>query len=177
MKSKGITSPFTSPLTVSCVSSAALVAFGWHGPDVEAPGSLEDPQRCRGDGGRRADDDDDDDHAGDRGMHKTATGHFRRTDRFPRGRRAGGQPVGEDTVRLPVSACLRRGQELCQRVFQFGLGVPGTFYTAGSRRGAESGVSKRRSCEASRLLESARNQNQIGSMAGTSRGLPRSLSA
>jgi len=23
----------------------ALVASGWHGPDIEAPGSLEDPER------------------------------------------------------------------------------------------------------------------------------------
>lgn len=118
------------PVTVS----VALVASSRHGPDVETPAGPEDPERCvRGaDGGGDA---------GARGMHKTATGHFRSADRFPRGRRAGCQPAGEDVVRLSMSWWLRRGQELRDRVLHFGLGVPGTFHTAGARCSAEPGVS------------------------------------
>lgn len=158
------------------LSFAAVVAIGRHGPDVEAPGGTEDPERrCRRDGGGRRADDDDDVHAGARGMHKTATGDFRRSDRFSRGRRAGGQPAGEDTVRLSVFAWLRRGQKLRHRVLQFGLGVPGAFYSAGARRGAGPRVPQGRSREASRLTESARDPNQIGPVAGTSGGLSRSL--
>lgn len=161
----------TLPVAVSAnrrISSAALVAFSWHGSDIEAPGGLEDPERR----GRIAVVGDD---SGARGMHKTATGHFRRADRFPWGRRAGGQPVGEDTVWLSVSACLRRGQELRHRVLHFGLGVSGTFHAAGPRRGTGSGVSQRGPRETSRFPESARDQNQIGPVAGTSGGLSRSL--
>lgn len=113
---------------------AALVASSRHGPDIETPAGPEDPERrVRGAGGS--------DDTGIRGMHKTATGHFRRADRFPRGRRAGGQPAGEDTVRLSVSSWLHRGQELRYRVLHFSLGVPGTFHAVGARCSAEPGVS------------------------------------
>lgn len=145
----------TLPVAASAnhrISSAAVVAFSRHGPDIEAPRGLENPKR----GGRIADVGDD---AGAWGMHKTATGHFRRADRFPRGRRAGGRPVGEDTVRLSVSAWLHRGQELCHRMFYFSLGVPGTFHAARARCSTESGVSQRGPRKASCFPKSARNQD------------------
>lgn len=162
---------YTLPVAVSAncrIPPTALVAFSRYGPDIAAPGGLEDPERR----GRAADVGDD---AGARKMHKTATGHFRRADRFPRGRRAGDQPAREDTVRLSVSAWLRRGQELRHRVLHFGLGVPGTFHAAGARRSPGSGVSQRGPREASRLPESARDQDQVGPVAGTSGKLPRPL--
>lgn len=161
----------TLPVAASAnhrISSAALVAFSRHDPDIEAPGGLEDPKRR----GRIADVGDD---AGAWGMHKTATGHFWRPDRFPRGRRAGGRSAGEDTVRLSVSAWLHRGQELCHSVFYFSLGVPGTFHAAGARCSTESGVSQRGPRKASCFPESARDQDQIGPVARTSGGLSRSL--
>jgi len=109
-------------------------------------------------------------------MHQAATGYFRRADRFPRGRRAGDQPVGEDIVRLSMSAWLRRGQELRHRVLYFGLGVSGACYPAGARRGAGLGLPSRSARETSRIPESARDQDQVGPVAGTSGRLSGTLS-
>lgn len=146
------------------------MAFSRHGPDIEAPSGPEDLGRYS----RGADDILD---TGARGMHQTATGYFRCADRFPRGRRTSGQPVGEDIVRLSVSAWLRRGQELRQCVLHFSLGVPGACYTIGPRRGSGPGVSPRDPRAASRVPESARDQDQVSPVAGTPRGLSRSVPA
>jgi len=108
-------------------------------------------------------------------MHQAATCYFRRADRFPRGRRAGDQPIGEDIVRLSVSTWLRRGQELRHRVLYFGLGMSGARYTAGARRSAGLGLPPRSPRKTSCIPESARDQDQIGPVAGASGGLPRSL--
>lgn len=108
-------------------------------------------------------------------MYQTTAGDFRRADRFPRGRRAGGQPAGEDAVRLSVSTWLPRGQELRHRVLYFSLGVSGAIHAAGARCGTESRVPPGDPREASRVTESARDQNPIGPVARTSGGLSRTL--
>lgn len=160
--------PIAASANCHVLPFTALVASSRHGPDIKAPGSLEDPERC----GR---DPDNGGHSGARGMHKKTAGHFRGADRFPRGRRAGGQPVGEDTVRLSMSAWLRWGQKLRHRMLHFGLGVPGTFHAVGAWCSAKSGIPQGGACETSRFPESAWDQDQIGSVARTSKGLPRSL--
>ena len=121
---------------------AALLAAGWHDPDVEVSGSGENSERYRGHGA---------DNAGAGGMREAAVGDFRRADRFPRGRGTSGEPAGKNAVRLSVSAVMRGGQELRRCLFQFGLGLFGACHALGPRCGPSIGIQARYSPEAPRL--------------------------
>lgn len=64
------------PIAANVLLFTALVASSRHGPDIEAHGSLENPER-------RDRDPDGSGDSGARGMHKETAGHFRGADRFP----------------------------------------------------------------------------------------------
>ena len=129
---------------------AALLAAGWHDPDVEVSGGDENSERYRGDGAGDA---------GVGGMREAAVGDFRRADRFTRGRGTSGEPAGKNAVRLSVSAWMRGGEELRRCLFQFGMGQFGACHALGPRRGTSVGIQARYSPEASRLTGPERYQN------------------
>lgn len=145
------------------------MAVGGHDSDVEVSGSGENSERYLGHGAN-------DIHDGAGGMREAAIGDFRRANRFPRGRGTGGQPAGEDALRLSLPARLRRGEELRVRLFQFGLGLFGACHASRTRRGASVRVQARRSSKASRVPKPERNENQDGCVARfegrLARGLP-----
>lgn len=146
---------------------AAVMAVGGHDSDVEVSGSGENSERYLGHGAN--------DVHGARGMREAAIGDFRRANRFPRGRGTGGQPAGEDALRLSLPTRLRRGEELRVCLFQFGLGLFGACHASGARRGASVRVQARRSSKASRVPKPDRNENQDGSVARFEGRLPRGL--
>lgn len=146
-------------------SFLALVAIGRNDPDVQIPGGGEDLERQR----------DGPDDTGAGGMREEAAGDFRRANRLPGGRRTGGEPAGKDVVRLSVSTGMHRGEEVRDRLLQFGVGLFGTSHAVGTRCGSRCGVQTRGTRETPRLAGYERYQDQGGLVAWSQRRLPRTL--